>query len=123
MPHLDKRLTCRDCHATFTFTAGEQDFYASRGLSNEPTRCAGCRSARKLNAGAAAPAVQSYVHYGAAASFGGRTPRQMHPATCSQCGQLTEVPFLPRGERPVFCSECYSAVRPAMDQQRHAAAG
>ena len=35
------------------------------------------------------------------ASFGGKTPRQMHPAACADCGQMTEVPFVPRGERPV----------------------
>jgi CxxC-x17-CxxC domain-containing protein len=51
------------------------------------------------------------VHYGPFASFGGRTPRQMHPATCGQCGQMTEVPFAPRGDRPVLCSECFALSR------------
>jgi hypothetical protein len=41
----DMTLTCRDCGQAFTFTAGEQDFYASRGFT-EPTRCADCRAAR-----------------------------------------------------------------------------
>ena len=42
----DTTLTCRDCGQAFTFTSGEQDFYASRGFS-EPSRCADCRAARK----------------------------------------------------------------------------
>jgi CxxC-x17-CxxC domain-containing protein len=39
-------MTCRDCGKQFTFTAGEQEFYAQRGFS-EPQRCAECRQARK----------------------------------------------------------------------------
>jgi CxxC-x17-CxxC domain-containing protein len=35
----------------------------------------------------------------------------MFPAVCAQCGKDTEVPFEPRSERPVYCSECYTRVR------------
>lgn len=45
----DKTLTCKDCNATFTFTVGEQQFYAEKGFTNEPTRCPECRKARKAN--------------------------------------------------------------------------
>lgn len=109
MPHVDRTLTCRQCGSSFVFTVGEQSFYANRGLTNEPTRCSKCRSARRTSAGR--PLTESYVHYGPFASFGGRTPRQMHPATCSSCGQMTEVPFAPRGDRPVLCSGCFAATR------------
>jgi CxxC-x17-CxxC domain-containing protein len=37
-------------------------------------------------------------------SFG--APREMHSATCSDCGQETEVPFVPDPDRPVYCREC-----------------
>lgn len=43
----DKTLTCKDCGATFTFTANEQAFYKEKGFDNEPTRCADCRRANK----------------------------------------------------------------------------
>lgn len=43
----DKTLSCKDCSAEFTFTQGEQDFYAEKGFTNEPQRCPGCRSAKK----------------------------------------------------------------------------
>ncbi|MEZ5336200.1 MAG: CxxC-x17-CxxC domain-containing protein [Methanolobus sp.] len=33
-------------------------------------------------------------------------PREMHKATCSDCGQETEVPFKPAEDRPVYCREC-----------------
>ena len=107
MPHIDKVLICRDCGSSFTFTAGEQTFYATRGLTNDPGRCSVCRSARKAGG---SPFGDGYVHYGPFASFGGRTPRQMHPAVCANCAQMTEVPFLPKGDRPVYCSECFTTM-------------
>ena len=49
--YTDKTLTCRDCGAEFTFSASEQQFFAEKGFTNEPSRCASCRSARR-NGGA-----------------------------------------------------------------------
>ena len=43
----DKKLTCRDCGEEFIFTEGEQEFYKEKGFENEPTRCEGCRKAKK----------------------------------------------------------------------------
>lgn len=113
----DKIISCRDCGTQFTFTAGEQEFYQSKGLLNEPTRCSSCRSSRRAamrdNPGPALDNSDGYVRYGVFASFGGRTPRQMHPAVCADCGMMTEVPFVPRGDRPVYCSTCYSKIKNA----------
>ena len=36
-----------------------------------------------------------------------RGPRQMYPVTCGQCGAQTQVPFQPRGDKPVYCRDCY----------------
>ena len=33
--------------------------------------------------------------------------RQMYPAVCAQCGKDTKVPFQPRGDKPVYCSDCF----------------
>ena len=96
MSFEDKSLQCADCSVEFTFTAGEQEFYASRGLQNEPKRCPECRRARKAE------------RYG---SGGYRAQRQMFPAVCAECGQDTEVPFEPREDRPVYCSDCYDKVK------------
>ena len=89
----DKTLVCRDCGAEFVFTAGEQEFYAEKGFQNEPTRFKACRQARK----ASRPAP------------GGA--REMHDAVCAQCGAATKVPFAPRNDRPIYCSECFAARR------------
>ena len=95
MALADKSLTCVECGSPFTFTSGEQEFFASRGYTNEPKRCPECRSARKSQQ----------------RGFGGGGPREMHPVVCAQCGVDTMVPFVPRGDRPVYCSDCFSSMR------------
>ena len=98
----DTTLTCRDCGQAFTFSSGEQDFYASRGYS-EPSRCPDCRAARKAERGAG-----GYSSYGAGGySSGGRGGREMFSATCSSCGREAQVPFQPSGDKPVYCSDCF----------------
>ena len=86
----DKTLVCKECGKEFTFTAGEQEFYAERGFQNEPQRCKACRDARKNNA---------------------RGPREFFTATCARCGGEAKVPFQPKTDRPVFCSECFAQMR------------
>ena len=36
-------------------------------------------------------------------------PREMHKATCADCGKECEVPFKPRADRPVFCRDCFAS--------------
>ncbi len=101
----DKTLTCRDCNQEFIFTAGEQEFFAQKGFTNEPTRCPECRAARKAGRG-------DYSGGGGGYSSGyERREREMFPAVCAQCGKDTQVPFQPSGDKPVYCSDCYSARR------------
>ena len=102
----DTTLTCRDCGQGFTFTAGEQDFYASRGFS-EPTRCADCRATRR--------AERERGSYGGGSYDGApaRGPRQMFEAVCSGCGSIAQVPFQPSTDKPVYCSTCFEQRRSA----------
>ena len=93
MSYEDKELTCTDCGSTFTFSAEEQDLFATRGYTNEPRRCSPCRASRKAQSGT---------------SSGYTTRRQMYPVVCADCGKDTQVPFEPRNGRPVYCSDCYS---------------
>ncbi|OGO44633.1 MAG: zinc-binding protein [Chloroflexi bacterium RBG_16_58_8] len=93
-----KSLQCSDCGTTFTFSAEDQEFFQSKGYTNEPKRCPECRQARKTE------------RYGNS-SYGAQ--RQMFPATCAECGKATEVPFQPRGDKPVYCSDCYRKVKPS----------
>ncbi|GER88279.1 hypothetical protein KDW_24410 [Dictyobacter vulcani] len=93
--YRDRVLVCRDCNNEFTFTAGEQEFYASKGLTNSPSRCPGCRAARRGGQQSSAP----------------RAPREQHDAVCASCGRATTVPFIPREDRPVYCSDCFQSQR------------
>ena len=105
MSFQDKSLQCSDCGREFTFSVEDQEFFQSKGYTNEPKRCPECRQARKSerygNSG------NSYGNGG----YGYRSPRQMFPAVCADCGKETEVPFEPRQDRPVYCSDCYRKVR------------
>jgi hypothetical protein len=47
MSFQDKSIQCSDCGTIFTFTAREQEFFASKGFTNEPRRCPQCRKAKK----------------------------------------------------------------------------
>ncbi len=86
----DKTLKCKECSSDFIFTAGEQEFYAERGFVNEPQRCKTCRDARKASL---------------------RPEREMFTASCASCGCEARVPFKPREDRPVYCSDCFAKNR------------
>ena len=120
--NVDKTLTCADCSQSFTFTASEQDFYTERGFT-EPRRCPTCRAARKAqrnadggggySSGSGYSSGGGYGDSGGYGSRGGgsRGPREMFAATCSACGQETEVPFRPTSGKPVYCSSCVAQRR------------
>ena len=86
----DKTLKCKECGQEFVFTAGEQEFYAEKGFQNEPQRCKACRDARKNAA---------------------RGQREMFTTVCHKCGRGAIVPFQPTDDRPVYCSECFAAMK------------
>ena len=88
----DKTLVCKDCGNEFVFTAGEQEFYAEKGFENEPQRCADCRKARKESL---------------------RRNRRMFEIVCADCGKVDSVPFEPKNDKPVYCSECFEKHREA----------
>jgi len=141
----DKILTCRDCGTEFIFTAGEQEFYAQKGFANEPTRCRNCRQQRKAQRNES-PNERGFGNtYGdrSSASYSdrpngasyhereyggsyrsdtnsgyGQRERVQHETVCSQCGRVTTVPFVPRGDRPVYCRECYAQQRTSRPPNR-----
>lgn len=99
--YQDKTLVCKDCGEGFTFSASEQEFYASKGFENEPGRCSACRAARKQRD----------------RGFGGRREdREMFPAVCANCGAQTSVPFRPSSDRPVYCRDCFQGSRAGHQQ-------
>jgi CxxC-x17-CxxC domain-containing protein len=84
----DKTLVCKDCGTEFVFTTGEQEFYAEKGFQNEPLRCKDCRVSKKQSL---------------------RENREMHVTVCAGCGKEAKVPFVPKNDRPIYCSECFAS--------------
>lgn len=80
----DQTLKCEDCGKEFTFSVGEQEFYAQKGLVNVPKRCPDCRKARRQ-----------------------KTRKKLYDTTCTACGCKTQVPFKPIEGKEVLCSECF----------------
>lgn len=90
----DKVLVCADCGKEFVWTAGEQEFYAERGFQNEPRRCPDCRKSRKTQR-----------------NGGANGERVMYDAVCARCGKACKIPFMPSGDRPVYCSDCFAEIQ------------
>lgn len=86
----DQTLTCKDCGNQFVWTAGEQEFYQQKGFTNPPSRCPDCRRKKKDEM---------------------RSSRQMFTVKCANCGKDAQVPFEPKGDRPVYCSDCFRQQR------------
>lgn len=100
---IDQTLYCRDCNQPFTFTAGEQEFYASHGWPNVPGHCPACRLVRKRVKGEQADEQRRVSQE--------PERRPMYLTTCARCGREAQVPFQPRAGRPVYCIDCYQARR------------
>lgn len=99
--YQDETLHCIDCSAAFTFSSGEQEFFALKGFTNKPNRCPECRAARKGQRSGSSYSGSGY-------SGGGGRQREMFSATCSRCGREAQVPFQPRLDRPVYCRDCFA---------------
>tara|TARA_B100000809_G_C14897496_1_gene445011 strand:+ start:270 stop:701 length:432 start_codon:yes stop_codon:yes gene_type:complete len=93
----DRTLNCVECGGEFIFTTGEQEFFQARGFGNEPKRCRGCRAVRRSEQKSAGMYQDG--------------PKEMYPINCAECGNDAMVPFRPRGDRPVYCSDCFSKMR------------
>ncbi|MCH8920298.1 MAG: zinc-ribbon domain containing protein [Chloroflexi bacterium] len=101
MAYEDRNLTCVECNSEFVFSADDQQFHSERGYQ-DPKRCPSCRQARRGGGGGGGGGGG----YGGGGDYGGS--RQMYDAVCASCGNACQVPFLPRQDRPVYCSDCFS---------------
>jgi len=101
----DRTIVCVDCQAEFTHSGADQQRYAERGFTNDPKRCPECRATRKSQGDGGGRSSRGYGGYSGAA----RGPRELHSATCAECGQQTQVPFKPTEGRPVYCRDCFQS--------------
>ncbi len=98
MAYEDRNLTCAECNSEFVFSADDQQYHADHEYQ-DPKRCPSCRQAKRDSGGG-----------GGGGGDGG--PRQMYDAVCASCGSACQVPFQPRQDRPVYCSDCFSKDKP-----------
>lgn len=91
----DKILVCKGCENEFTFTAGEQEFYAEKGFQ-EPKYCKECRQSRKANKS---------------------SERKFYTSVCRECGGEAIVPFNPTSDKGVLCSACLEKARAAAAEE------
>jgi hypothetical protein len=96
----DEQRSCTDCGASFWFRAGEQRFFASRGLPDLPRRCEACRRRRK-----------EVARSGPASNAPKPAAREPRLPRCAWCGGFARVPASVHadvaGHRPVACEACY----------------
>ena len=90
----DKILICSECSAEFIFSGEDREFYAQKGFQNEPGRCPECREERRTQTSVTAAPKRALVDY-----------------PCSGCSKITQFPFTPKGDRPVYCNDCWNALR------------
>jgi CxxC-x17-CxxC domain-containing protein len=95
--YSNKLLNCIDCRKNFTFSVEEQEFHASQGFPNAPRRCPSCRKVKKTEHTQKAEASAEYNPHS-----------KTTPVTCARCGKATRVPFQPRNNEAVYCSDCYA---------------
>lgn len=107
MSFEDRELQCKECGQNFIWTEGEQSFYAEKGLQNTPGRCPDCRKNRRSNNNVA-------MAGGNRRPNGGGEARVQHTITCDACGKQATVPFVPKHNRPVYCSDCFDRERAAV---------
>jgi CxxC-x17-CxxC domain-containing protein len=115
-------IICQECDNAFAYTDVEREFRESRGLTR-PLICPDCRGKERARrngdlvalyqrADSFDPFIVSGDTQGNGRQHKERGPRQQqYTTTCAACGSETRVPFIPRGDRPVYCRSCYNARR------------
>jgi len=108
--YVDRTMTCVDCGVEFIHSAADQEYYLQKGFTSEPKRCASCRAYRRSTRdGGGDPAVGSPRDFDRADDRGSR---EYFVAVCSSCGNQAQVPFKPRMDKPVYCSDCFRTIKP-----------
>jgi len=109
--YADRTLTCVDCGVEFIHSAADQEYYAQKGFSSDPKRCASCRASRR----ASRDAGYDVRDIGGPRGYergDDHVAREYFAVVCSSCGNQAQVPFKPRMDRPVYCSDCFRQVKP-----------
>ena len=107
-------IECGSCGTFFLVPPAERAFRREHGMPR-PELCPSCRADRRANRHADIVAGYDTEGSGSGPSrvkkltVQGGPGGRMYNATCDQCGGPAKVPFIPRGDRPVYCRDCYNA--------------
>jgi CxxC-x17-CxxC domain-containing protein len=110
--YVDRPINCVDCGVEFIHSAADQEFYAQKGFVSDPKRCTSCRASRR----AAREGGYDVREIGGPRGYersDDRPNREYFAVICSSCGNQAQVPFKPRMDRPVYCSDCFRTVKPS----------
>jgi CxxC-x17-CxxC domain-containing protein len=109
--YVDRTLTCVDCSVEFIHSAADQEYYAEKSFSSDPKRCPSCRAYRRTtrDGGSDARSIGGPRGYDRTED---RASREYFVAICSSCGNQAQVPFKPRMDKPVYCSDCFRSIKP-----------
>ena len=111
MTYVDRTLTCVDCGVGFIHSAADQEYYLQKGFASDPKRCTTCRASRRATRDGA-PDVRDIGGPRGYERGDDRAQREYFAVLCSSCGNQAQVPFKPRMDRPVYCSDCFRTVKP-----------
>lgn len=110
MSYADRTLTCVDCGVEFIHSATDQQFYAEKGFVSDPKRCTGCRASRRTQREGSDYDAREIGGPRGYERGGDRPAREYFAVICSRCGNAAQVPFRPRMDKPVYCSDCFRAL-------------
>ena len=108
--YTDRTLSCVDCGTDFIHSAADQEFYAQKGFAAEPKRCGPCRANRRAVRNSGGDTDVRDIGGPRGYERGDRPAREYFAVLCSSCGNQAQVPFRPRMDRPVYCSDCFRVV-------------
>ncbi len=111
MTYADQTMVCVDCGVEFIHSAADQEYYTQKGFTSEPKRCASCRAYRRATRDGSGDDRTSGAPRGFERAED-RGPREYFVAICTSCGNQAQVPFKPRMDKPVYCSDCFRQIRP-----------
>ena len=109
--YVDLTLNCVDCGVEFIHSAADQEYYQQKGFVSDPKRCTSCRASRR----ASRDGGYDVRDIGGPRGYergDDRPNREYFAVICSSCGNQAQVPFKPRMDRPVYCSDCFRTVKP-----------
>jgi CxxC-x17-CxxC domain-containing protein len=111
--YTDRTLTCADCGVEFIHSAADQEFYTQKGFASDPKRCPSCRASRRQQRDTNGYDVREIGGPRGYERGDYRPQREYFAVICSKCGNAAQVPFKPRMDRPVYCSDCFRDVQGA----------